>query len=118
MTIEDIRGIALKLPKATEDIKWGNDLCFSIGEKMFAVTSLQPPLTISFKVKDEEFDELCSRNGIIPAPYVAKHKWVLVEDMNKIKKRELEHFIRQSYELVKAKLAKKKLKALGLEDGN
>src|SRR4026207_432703 len=104
MTIEDIRKIALKLPKTTEDIKWGNDLCFCIGEKMFAVTSLQPPVTISFKVKDEEFDELCNRMGIIPAPYVAKHKWVLVEDINKVGKKELVHFITQSYELVKAKL--------------
>ena len=25
------------LPHATQDTKWGNDLCFSIGGKMFAV---------------------------------------------------------------------------------
>ena len=115
MTTEDIRTIALKLPGASEDIKWGNDLCFCIGDKMFAVTGLQPPVTISFKVKDEEFDELCSRNGIIPAPYVAKYKWILVEDIRKVSKKELEHFIRQSYELVKSKLPKKKLRELGLE---
>jgi len=113
MTLEDIRNIALKLPKATEDIKWGNDLCFCIGEKIFTVTGLQPPVTVSFKVKDEEFDELCSCSGIIPAPYVAKHKWVLVEDISKVSKKELEHYINQSYELVKAKLPKKKLKELG-----
>ena len=115
MTIEDIRSIALKLPKATEDIKWGNDLCFCIGEKMFAVTGLQPPLTVSFKVREDEFDELCTRNGIVPAPYVAKHKWVLVEDVTKVSKKQLQHFISQSYELVKAKLPKKKLRELNFE---
>jgi predicted DNA-binding protein (MmcQ/YjbR family) len=108
MTIQDIKSICSKLPAVTEDVKWGNDLCFCIGAKMFCVTGLnKTPVNVSFKVADEEFEEVSARPGFRPADYVARYKWVTVDDLEKISKRELERFIKQSYELVKAKLPKK-----------
>jgi predicted DNA-binding protein (MmcQ/YjbR family) len=112
MDIEGIRNICNALPHVTEDIKWGNDLCFMIAEKMFCVASLTTPLKGSFKVTDEEFDELSNKPGIIPAPYVARYKWVLVEQMNVLSKKQWEHYLTQSYNLVKVKLPKKVLKEL------
>jgi predicted DNA-binding protein (MmcQ/YjbR family) len=107
-TTEDIRAICTKLPGVTEDIKWGADLCFSIGKKMFCVTGLeQVPISVSFKVPDEDFEEVSARPGFRPADYVARYKWVTVDDIKKIKQKGLEQFINQSYELVKAKLPKK-----------
>ena len=114
MNIEDIRSYCLALPCTTEDVKWGNDLCFCIAKKMFCVAVLEGPLKISFKVTDEEFDELSTSKGFIPAPYSARHKWVLLEDSDKISSKKLEGFIKQSYGLVKAKLSKKALKEIGL----
>ncbi len=58
MDIETLRDMCRALPAVTEDIKWGHDLCFSVAGKMFCVAALEGPLTVSFKVKDEEFDEL------------------------------------------------------------
>ncbi len=108
MTLDMIREIASKLPHVTEDIKWGNDLCFCIAEKMFCVTGLEEgPAKVSLKVTDEEFDDLIERTGFTPAPYMARNKWVLIDSSSKISKKELSHFIRQSYNLVKAKLPKK-----------
>jgi predicted DNA-binding protein (MmcQ/YjbR family) len=115
MNIEELRTFCLKLPKVTEDIKWGADLCFCIGEKMFCVTNLEQPSGISFKVTDEEFDELSVRDGFMPAPYVARYKWVYLKDVSKVKKKELEGYIKQSYELVKDKLPAKTKKSLGLK---
>jgi len=112
MNIDQIRGICKKLPFVTEGVKWGNDLCFMIGEKMFCVASLNDPLQVSIKVKDDEFDEMSSRPGIIPAPYVARYKWVLVEKMNVLTLKQWEHYIAQAYQLVKAKLPKKVLDGL------
>ncbi len=44
---------------------------------MFCVVGLdQFPTTASFKVKEDEFDEMCNRNGFKPAQYVARYKWV------------------------------------------
>ncbi len=114
MNIEMFRKICSSLPAVTEDVKWGNDLVFSVGEKMFCVVSLEPPFSCSFKAPDEEFDELSNRNGFAPAPYMAKAKWVLVTDASGLNKKEWQQYIRQSYELVKAKLTKKLREKLGI----
>ena len=113
MTIEDFQKICKSLPSVTEDIKWEHDLCFCIGGKMFMVVGLdESPVTASFKVKDDEFEDLCAREGFMPAPYLARHKWVCVDDINKMSKKEWQHYIHQSYELIKAKLPKKTLKQI------
>lgn len=116
MNIEELQNICTALPSVTEDIKWGNDLVFSIGGKMFCVAGLnQSPTTASFKVTDEEFEEMCDRDGFKPAPYVAKYKWVWIDDISKMNKTEWKKYVKQSYELVKQKLPAKIKKQLGEE---
>lgn len=112
MNVESLRDLCLSFPGVTEDIKWGSDLCFSVGEKMFCITSADMDEGASFKVRDEEFKVITSREGIIPAPYLARAKWVYVLDFSRMTDTEWQHYIRQSYELVKAKLPKKSLKNL------
>jgi len=115
MDIESIQNICRQLPAVTEDIKWEHDLVFSIGGKMFCVVGLdQLPVTASFKVTDETFDEMSQRPGYSPAPYMARHKWVLVEDIRTMSKTAWKQCIRQSYDLVKAKLPLKLKKQLGI----
>jgi len=65
------------------------------------------------KVKDEEFDEISHWPGFKPAPYVAKYKWVLIDDITKINKADWKKYIKQSYDLVKDKLSSKLWKQLG-----
>ena len=105
----------MSLPAATEDVKWGHDLVFSVGTKMFCVVGLdQQPVSASFKVQEEIFDEMCSREGFRPAPYMAKHKWVWVDDIRRMKKKEWEQCIPSSYEIVKHNLTAKVKKELGI----
>jgi predicted DNA-binding protein (MmcQ/YjbR family) len=115
MDIDILREYCLSLPGATEDIKWGHDLCFSVGSKMFSVTGLENDAGISFKVPEEDYEELAAREGFIPAPYMARNKWVLLTERSLLPDKELQKFIKQSYELVRAKLpakVKKELEAL------
>ena len=115
MNIEELQNLCKSLPAVTEDIKWENDLCFCIGAKMFCVVGLnQSPTSASFKVLDEEFEELSTRKGFIPTPYVARYKWVLVEDINTLSTNEWKHYITQSYNLIKDKLPAKIKKELKL----
>ena len=107
MNIEALRELCLGLPGVTEDIKWGADLCFLVGEKMFCVTSIDPPHSVSFKVTNDQFDEVVARQGIIPAPYMARNKWVNVQEWSILTDTEWETYVKQSYSLVKAKLPKK-----------
>ena len=109
-----LRKICSSLRAVTEDVKWGNDLVFSVGDKMFCAASLEPPFSCSFKVPDDEFDEISNRNGFTPAPYMARAKWVLVTDPSKLNKKDWERFLKQSYELIKIKLTKKLREKLGI----
>lgn len=105
MNIEELQAICKGFPSVTEDIKWGNDLVFSVGGKMFCVIGLnQSPTSLSFKVKDEEFEEMSSREGFKPAPYVARYKWVLIDDINRMEQKDWKYYLHQSYQLVKDKL--------------
>ena len=114
MDVDFLRSICLSLPAVTEDIKWGNDLVFSVGEKMFCVAALDAPFRCSFKVSDEEFEELSSTDGFMPAPYMARAKWVLVTKSSKLNKKDWERYVKQSYELIKKKLTKKLKEQLGI----
>ena len=99
-----IREICLSFPSVKEDIKWGHDLCFLIREKMFCITGLEGDFGVSLKVKPDEFEELTSMNGIIPAPYLARYKWIYVNDADSFSASEWKHYLKQSYDLVNAKL--------------
>ena len=114
MDIEWLRKYCLSFPGSTEEIKWGHDLCFMVGGKMFCVTGLEE-IKVGFKVPDEQFEEISTREGFIPAPYMARAKWVLVQDPTKLQRKEWEKFISQSYTLVKEKLTKKAKKELGIK---
>ena len=108
MTVESIRRWCLALPGVTEDIKWDDDLVFSVGGKMFCVAMLELPHRLSFKCDEETFAELVEREGIIPAPYLARAKWVSLESLDgPMESRELEGRLRHSYGLVKGSLTKR-----------
>lgn len=114
MNLEQIRALATSFPAVTEGIKWEDHLCFMVGEKMFLITGFEPDATVSMKASDEDFEELILRPGIIPAPYMARNKWVQVQERGALSPKEWEHYIRKSYELIGSKLTKKLQKELGL----
>ena len=114
MNIDFLQQFCGQLPAVTSDVKWDDDLCFSIGGKMFCVAGLGHPPKIAFKVRDDEFEEMSCREGLCPAPYMARAKWVLVTDVSKLNRQEWEKYIKQSYNLVVGKLPKKTIKELNL----
>jgi predicted DNA-binding protein (MmcQ/YjbR family) len=116
MNFDSVRDYCLSLPHATEDIQWGNDLLFRISGKIFAGVNLEPPHQLSFKCTPEKFDELIEQDGIIPAPYTARNKWVMLENLDALGARELKEYIRKSYDLIFSGLTKKAQAALGGED--
>ena len=66
MNIEQLRKFCLSMPGATEDIKWGADLCFCVGAKMFCVTGADSLAGgLSLKCTPEKFAELIEREGIV-----------------------------------------------------
>lgn len=119
MEANELRALCGAWPGTTEDIKWGNDLVFSVVGKMFCVLDATPSTEggsgrLSFKVGQERFLEFTDRPGIIPAPYMARAHWISLTRPDALSAAERDALIRGSYDLVVARLPKKTRLALGL----
>ena len=109
MSLDQVRQFCRSLPDVSEDVKWGNDLVFTIGGKMFCVVCLEPPHQIAFKCPPETFAELVEQPGLIPAPYLARAMWVQEPELGTaLGKRDQEQLIRTAYDIIKAKLPKRR----------
>jgi predicted DNA-binding protein (MmcQ/YjbR family) len=113
--IANLAAYCRKLPHATEDIKWGKDLVFSIGGKMFACFDNENFLQFSFKTTPDNFERLTKLDGIIPAPYVARYHWVAINKANALPADVVKELLRASYDLVADKLPSRVRKQLGLD---
>jgi predicted DNA-binding protein (MmcQ/YjbR family) len=107
MNASKLQDFCRSLPGATEDIKWGADLVFSVGKKMFAAFGSERGFPVGFKCSDDDFDALTEREGIIPAPYAARFGWVSVRTAKALTDAEARAFVRASYDQVLAKLPKR-----------
>jgi predicted DNA-binding protein (MmcQ/YjbR family) len=104
MNVELVQGYCLCFPHATENLQWGDNLCFKVGGKLFAVLSLSSvPQRLAFNCTAEGFAELVEREGIVPAPYVGRYSWVSLERLDVLPWPELKDLLEQSYWTVAAK---------------
>lgn len=106
MNVDAIREYCLSFPRTTESLQWGDNLCFKVAGKIFAILSLDDP-RLAFKCTPETFAELIERQDIHRAPYVGRYNWVMLDHLNALPNEELRDFIRQSYEMVEANAPKK-----------
>jgi predicted DNA-binding protein (MmcQ/YjbR family) len=75
---------------------------------MFAGMPLEPArIWLSLKADPEEFAELVEHPGVIPAPYMARAKWIAIENDRALPRDEVFRLISKSYEMVFSKLTKK-----------
>jgi predicted DNA-binding protein (MmcQ/YjbR family) len=111
MKVDTIREHCLAFPGATENLQWGDDLCFKIGGKIFVIVGLDNP-RLCFKCTPETFAELIEREDIHPAPYVGRYKWVMLDRLDAVGWEELRELIRASYAMVAAKAPKKKKRGI------
>jgi predicted DNA-binding protein (MmcQ/YjbR family) len=90
--VDWIRKLCLSFPDVTEDMTWGDDLCFKVRGKIFTGMVLSdgrfPRITL--KCAPETFHELLEVEGISPAPYVGRYKWVMLANSNVLHSDELE----------------------------
>lgn len=115
MNLEELKILAESYHRVTTDIKWEDHLCFNIGGKMFLITSLSNiPTTASIKVSDDDFIKLIEKPGITPAPYLARYKWIHLEDITLLTTDQWQTYSEKAYNLISAKLPKKTRLELGI----
>lgn len=105
--------VCLALPGATLDHPFdaGHD-AYRVGGKMFAIVGGMGG--VSFKVSDIAFEVLTGEGRARPAPYLARAKWVHLEDPADWPDDELAEHLAIAHGLVAGKLPKKQRAALGL----
>lgn len=114
MSIEWLRKFCLSLPHTTETVQWHDALVFKVGGKMYAVANLEPgDHWLSLKCSDEEYFELIERPGIVPAPYLARARWVAPEAETTLRRSELQELLTRAHAQVIATLPKKRRAELG-----
>ena len=110
LTEAALRRLTAPWPAVGAEVKWVDDLVFMVDGKMFCALCLRGPEKgkLSFKVEGDRFLEFTDRPGFRPAPYLARAQWVTLDDSTVLPRAELEALLRRAYELVRAKLPKKR----------
>ncbi len=101
MTPAAFRKHCLSLPGADCVEQWGDDQVYKVAGKMFAATD-KAVTKISFKCSAEAFHVLTESGAAIPAPYLARARWVQVTPDAELRQR-----VRQAYAIVRAGLTRK-----------
>lgn len=117
MTRDEFNTFCASLSQSTHVIQWGNADVWKVGGKVYALCGWndgEPGFT--FKVSEMAFEILPDMEGIRPAPYLASRglKWVQHYAEPGLSGAELRNHITYSYDMVVAKLTKKKRTELGL----
>ncbi len=113
----ELNDFCRSLPQSTHVVQWGNSDVWKVGGKLFALLGWSDgDSAATFKVSDLAYEVLSDMLGIRPAPYLASRgmKWVQVYGDPGLPDDQLRAHIEVSYEMIKAKLTKKKRAELGL----
>ncbi|MCV6576247.1 MAG: MmcQ/YjbR family DNA-binding protein [Cohaesibacter sp.] len=128
MTRDEFDDYCASLAATTHVIQWGNASVWKVGGKIFAICSNwgkeekeeseaetgRSSIKISFKVSDLAYEILPEQPGIIPAPYLARAKWVQLEQSDAMADEEIRAHIKSAHQIISRKLTKKLQKQLGL----
>ena len=106
-----------KLPAAKRSVQWEGVIVFKVGGKMFAMIVPDDdgkPCDLWFKSAPEHFDALSRSRGFRPAPYLARAKWVALDQPGVLTPDQLRAYLKRAHAVIAAALPKKTQKELGL----
>ncbi len=112
MTPDEVDAFCRQLPGATSQIQWETDQVYKVGGRMFAV--LGPTGTLSFKVNDIAFEMLVETGEARAAPYLARAKWVFLDDLLSMRDQDLQAYLAEAHAIISARLTRKQRAELGL----
>lgn len=117
MTRNEFDSFCKALKSTTNVLQWGNASVWKVGGKIFAICSHWGDgdhQKIGFKCSDFSYMVLIEQQGIIPAPYLARAKWVQLSSEAAMSDDEIKTYIIEAHSIISAKLTKAKQRELGL----
>jgi predicted DNA-binding protein (MmcQ/YjbR family) len=112
MAPDELDAFCRALPGATMEVLWGADNVYKVGGRMFAV--MGPNGTASFKANDVAFEMLVETGAARPAPYMARAKWVFLDDLAAMPSDDLRTYLKQAHALIAARLSGRMRQSLGI----
>jgi predicted DNA-binding protein (MmcQ/YjbR family) len=117
MTRDEFDAFCRSLPAVSHVVQWGGASVRKVGGKIFAICSNwgdgdHPK--ISFKCSDMSYAVLRERDGIIPAPYLARAQWVQIEYPTAMSSADIKLYIQEAHRIITGKLSRAKRRELGL----
>lgn len=109
---DELHAACMALPGAHMDVQWGDDHVYKVAGKMFCATN-GAYSNLSFKATDIAFEALTEAGRGRPAPYMARAKWVMLDDLAAQDAAEVGDWLKTAHELVAAKLTKKQRAEIG-----
>ncbi|MBN9672934.1 MmcQ/YjbR family DNA-binding protein [Roseibium aggregatum] len=119
MTRDEFDSFCAQLPATTHVVQWGNASVWKVGGKIFAICSAwasEGEQRVGFKCSDLSYALLTQQDGIVPAPYLARAKWVQLERPDVLSDGDVKAYIETAHKIIAGKLTKKLQKELGLAD--
>jgi predicted DNA-binding protein (MmcQ/YjbR family) len=113
VTRDQLHAAAMALPGATMDVQWGDDHIYKVGGKMFAGVD-GGYTNLSLKMTDIAFEALTAAGRGRPAPYMARAKWVMFDDLAALDAAEVADWLATAHRLVAGKLPKRQRAELGI----
>ena len=116
MTPKCFEARCLRLPAATKVVQWEGTSVFKVGGKMFALGGGFATRSGSymFKVSNMAYALLIEHGLARPAPYLARAKWVALDDPKFLTPTQLKAYIRRAHAVIASALPKRKQAELGL----
>ncbi len=117
MTRDEFNTFCGSLRATSHVVQWGNADVWKVGDKVFAICGWNDGAdAFTFKAGEIAYEVLRNEPGIRPAPYLASRgmKWLQVYEERGMSDASLKEHLTMSYEMVVAKLTKKKRAELGV----
>ena len=119
MTRDEFDAYCSAMKATTHVVQWGGASVWKIGGKIFAIASLKameeaPDCPcISFKCSELAYEVLPGQKGIIPAPHLARAKWVQLTSPDAMSDEDIKLHLDAAYEIIAGKLSKRVRAELG-----
>jgi predicted DNA-binding protein (MmcQ/YjbR family) len=109
MNIEDLRNFCLSLDGTSEHFPFDDvTLVMKVGGKMFALISLDGPLSVNLKCNPEKALELRDRyQSVLPGYHMSKTHWNTIMIDGSLPDELIKQWIKDSYWLIISSLPKK-----------
>lgn len=103
----------LTLPAATLVRQWRDDSVAKVGGKIFCLLDSDGG-DVWLKVSEMSFELMTEMEGIRPAPYFARAKWVALSDQSGLSDADIRAYIVEAHRLIASKLSRKLRLELGI----